>query len=339
MLPRINVDNILKSVRGKRVMVIGDLILDHYLAGTVDRISPEAPVPIVSLEAGRERWFPGGAANVVRNIASLGGTALMAGIVGDDQGGARLLGLLREEGIDTSCVIKDPSRPTTSKTRIMSGSHQLIRLDSEYTEPASGDIRGALLNAIERLLDSIDAVVLEDYNKGVLTPELIRRIIDGARSYDLPVAVDPKFENFFSYTGCTLFKPNRAETSRALGRIIRSVEDATSAGEELLERLEADAVMITLGEDGAVLIREGEAPFHRPAPAMHVFDVSGAGDTVIAIMALGLASGLSFEDGVRISGFAAAATCAEPGVYAVSPTDVMREVVRYSSSGKDTDKV
>lgn len=339
MLPQVNIENILKSMHGKRVLVLGDLIMDHYLTGSVDRISPEAPVPIVSMETGSERWVPGGAANVARNITSLGGTAIMAGLVGDDEGGERLLGLLDDEGIDTSSVVTDPSRPTTSKTRIMSGSHQLLRLDSEDTRPASSSVMERLLSAVLPSMEGFDSIVLGDYNKGVLVPGLIEVVIREAATMGVPVAVDPKFENFFAYTGCSLFKPNRTETSRALGRVIRTVDEATAAGVELLGRLDAGAVMITLGEDGAVLCAGGEPPFHRPAPAMHVFDVSGAGDTVIAVMALGLASGLPLTDGVRISGFAAAATCAEPGVYAVSPADVMREVDRYSSGDKGTDTV
>jgi D-beta-D-heptose 7-phosphate kinase/D-beta-D-heptose 1-phosphate adenosyltransferase len=157
-----------------------------------------------------------------------------------------------------------------------------------------------------------------------------------ARELDVPVAVDPKFINFFQFRGCTLFKPNRLETARALGMEIRSVEDAGTAGKLLLERLDAQAVLITLGGDGSLLCRKDREPFHRPAAAMHVFDVSGAGDTVIAVMALTMAAGLSMEDGVRTSVFAAAATCAEPGVYAVRPEDIIREVERYSrSSGAD----
>ena len=337
LIPDNNIENILDSLRGKRVLVAGDLILDHYIEGRVDRISPEAPVPIVSLERTGEKWVPGGAANVARNIFSLGGIPLMAGTVGDDTEGRLLVNLLENEGINTDAVIFDSNRPTTSKTRIMSGGHQLIRLDREITEPVSEKIQNVVSSQIERIIGELNAIVLEDYNKGVLTPGLISGILSVSRRENVPVAVDPKFMNFFEYRGCTLFKPNRLETSLALGMEIKTVDDAIEAGEQLLDRLSAFSVLITLGGDGSVLCRKDSEPFFRPAAARHVFDVSGAGDTVIAVMALSIAAGLPLDDGVRISSFAAAATCSEPGVYAVSPSDIVKEVERYSSR-KDTDK-
>lgn len=331
MIPDNNIENILESMQGKRVLVVGDLILDHYLDGKVERISPEAPVPIVSLEKKCERWVLGGAANVARNICSLGGIPVMAGVIGEDREGEILKRLLLDEGVDTCAVVSDPARPTTSKTRIIaSGGHQVIRLDSEITDPISDSVALDILSGIEEISSQLDAVVLEDYNKGVLIPGLISRVISNSRSKGIPVAVDPKFINFFEFNGCTLFKPNRLEISRALGRVITTIDEAAAAGNEILERLSADAVLITLGEEGSILCRKDLDPFHRPTAARHVFDVSGAGDTVIAVMALSLASGLPLEDGVRISVFAAAATCAEPGVYAVKPDDIVREVDRYS---------
>ncbi len=330
MIPDNNIENILESMQGKRVLVVGDLILDHYLDGKVDRISPEAPIPIVSLEKKLERWVLGGAANVARNIRSLGGIPVMAGVTGEDREGEILTGLLSDEGVDISAVVSDPTRPTTLKTRIISGGHQVIRLDSEVTDPISESVMQDILSRIEGTTSQLDAVVLEDYNKGVLVPELISRMISISRSNGIPVAVDPKFINFFEFNGCTLFKPNRLEISRALGRVISTVEEASFAGNEILSRLSADAVLVTLGEEGSILCRKNSDPFYRPVAARHVFDVSGAGDTVIAVMALSLASGVPLDDGVRISVFAAAATCAEPGVYAVKPNDILREVDRYS---------
>jgi len=338
LIPEHNIENILDRLRGKRVLVVGDLILDRYLEGEVERISPEAPVPIVSLSQNGEKWVPGGAANVARNIASLGGIPLMAGAAGDDVEGKKLVELLRRDGIDTDAVICDPGRHTTSKTRIMSDGHQLIRLDREITEPISEEMQGEIISQVEKLIDSLDAIVLEDYNKGVLVPGLISRILSIARTSNVPVAVDPKFLNFFEFRGCTLFKPNRLEASRALGMEINTIDDALKAGEELLEKLSAGSVLITLGSKGSVLCRRNAEPFCRPAAARHVYDVSGAGDTVIAVMALSLAAGLSLPDGVRISGFAAAATCSEPGVYAVCSSDIIREVEHYSS-GKNTGKI
>ena len=330
MIPDNVVENILDSFRGKRVLVVGDLILDHYLEGKVDRISPEAPVPIVSLESNQGVWVPGGAANVARNVRSLGGVPLIAGVAGEDSEGEILSRLLADEGVDTGALILDPERPTTSKTRIMSDGHQLIRLDREVVRGIPLKLMDGLLEAVEGMVHRIDAVVLEDYNKGVLIPEMVRDLIAICSKKGIPVAVDPKIRNFFSFRGCTLFKPNRLETSRALSMDIDSVERAREAGRILLDKLRSEAVLITLGGQGSVLCRSDAEPFHRPAVSRHVYDVSGAGDTVIAVMALALASGLDLEEGVRVANFAAAATISEPGVYAVEPSDIIREVNRYS---------
>jgi len=331
-LAHINIGNILNGFKGKRVLVVGDLILDRYLEGRVERISPEAPVPVVSLENGRGRLVPGGAANVARNVFSLGGIPVVAGVGGDDAEGGMLKDLLRDEGIDTTALVTDSDRPTTTKTRVMSGGHQLIRLDREVTSPVSERVRKDILAGMATVMDSIDVVILEDYNKGVLVPELIAETITLAREKDVPVIVDPKFTNFFAYRGCSLFKPNRLETSRALGMDIQTPEDAAVAGESLLDRLNASAVLITLGSRGSLLCRKGMEPFHVKAATIHVYDVSGAGDTVAAVMALAMAAGVPLEEGVRIAVLAAAATCGEPGVYAVRPEDVVREEERHSES-------
>ncbi len=334
MIPH-NIENILDSLKGKRVLVAGDLILDHYLEGIVERISPEAPVPIVSLESSQGHWVPGGAANVARNICSLGGIPVMAGVYGSDREGQLLVELLEGEAIDTGAMVMDAERPTTSKTRIMSDGHQLIRLDREVTRPVPAEIHGEIIRRIAEIAHRLDAIILEDYNKGVLVPALIAQVIALARERDIPVAVDPKFINFFEFRGCTLFKPNRNETARALGIELRNVEDVKKAGETLLDRLDAESILITLGGEGSVLCRRGRQPFHRPAVARHVYDVSGAGDTVIAVMTMALAAGVPLEDGVRLSVFAAAATCSEPGVYAVRPGDIIREVEHFARSDTD----
>lgn len=329
MHPEHNILNILDSFQRKRVLIAGDLILDHYLNGLVDRISPEAPVPIVLLDNQGEKWVPGGAANVARNIKALGGVPLVAGVIGGDEYGDRIKELLRSDGIDTQAIAVDGARPTTVKTRIMSKGHQLVRIDRESTEPISSVIMADVIRQVEAELDSVDCIILADYNKGFLIPELIRFILDSAKSRKIPVAVDPKFNNFFEYEGCSLFKPNRLETAHALGMKIISVSDASEAGRELLFRTNATAVLITLGDQGSLLCEKGGIEHHFPAVVRHIYDVSGAGDTVIAVMALVLASDASLKDGVLIAGLAAAAACAEPGVYAVNCSDIQREVSRH----------
>ncbi len=338
LLPEYNIENILNSFQRKRVLVIGDLILDHYLSGSVDRVSPEAPVPIVLLNNRREKWVPGGAANVARNITALGGISLVAGVIGADDSGDKLKELLQTEGIEISAVAVDMEKPTTVKTRIMAKGQQLIRVDRESVEPISGSVMAEIIRRIETELNTVDCIVLADYNKGLLIPELIRFILDSADSRGIPVTVDPKFDNFFAFEGCTLFKPNRIETECGIGMKIRTLDDASKAGEELIMRTSAAAVLITLGEQGALLCRKGEEDYHMKAVTKHIYDVSGAGDTVIAVMALVLASESSLEEGVQIAGLAAAAACAEPGVYAVNCEDIHREVKRFTqSSNADSD--
>ncbi len=328
MLPDGDVRQMLEGFEGQRILVIGDLILDHYLRGEVLRVSPEAPVPIVSLHTDGVRWVAGGAANVARNILSLGGSPLLAGLIGNDREGSLLLDILRSDGVDVDCVVTDAGRPTTTKTRIMSRSHQLIRVDKEVTTAVDGNAAEELWRKIEGKLLEVDAVVFEDYDKGSVVPGLVERVMESSTRGDIPVAVDPKFRNFWSYTGCSLFKPNRIEVSRAMGIELASIEDAMKAGDQLCSKLLAGCVLMTLGEEGSVLCRPGLSPLHLPAVAQHVFDVSGAGDTVTAVMALTLGSGIPLEEGARLASFAAAAVCAEPGVYAVTAEDILRETGR-----------
>jgi D-beta-D-heptose 7-phosphate kinase/D-beta-D-heptose 1-phosphate adenosyltransferase len=326
----------LDGFRGRRVLVIGDLILDHYLRGEVLRVSPEAPVPIVSLHSDGVRWVAGGAANVARNILSLGGLPLLAGFVGNDREGKHLLEILENDGVDVDCVVTDGSRPTTTKTRIMSRSHQLIRVDKEVTSSVDQKAADELWRRIESKLPDTDSVVFEDYDKGSIVPDLVERVMEASSGSGIPVVVDPKFRNFWTYRGCSLFKPNRIEAARAMGVELGSAEDAMSAGDRLCEELSASCVLMTLGEEGAVLCRSGQPPVHLPTAAMHVFDVSGAGDTVTAVMALVLGSGVPVEDGARLASFAAAAVCAEPGVYAVRAEDILRETERFSLASRES---
>jgi rfaE bifunctional protein kinase chain/domain len=338
LLPDADVRRILEGFRGRRILVIGDLILDHYLRGEVLRISPEAPVPIVSLQTDGVRWVAGGAANVAGNVLSLGGIPLLAGLVGNDTEGTLLADILRREGIDTDCVVTDASRPTTTKTRIMSRSHQLIRVDKEVVNSVEGTVAGELQTRITEKLPGVDAVVFEDYDKGSITPALVDRVMKSASKYSIPVVVDPKFRNFWMYRDCSLFKPNRIEVSRAMGLELGSIADAMEAGNRLCTELGAGSVLMTLGEEGAILCRPGTDPLHLPTAARHVFDVSGAGDTVTSVMAMVLGSGVGLEQGAELASLAAAAVCAEPGVYAVRAEDILREAGRFTDdAGKNPD--
>ncbi len=321
--------SLLRKFRGKRILVAGDLVLDHYLEGTVSRISPEAPVPVVALGDNCERKIPGGAANVALNVLSLGGKPVMAGVVGDDRDGEILLGLLTDAGVDVEAVVLDRGRPTTVKTRIMGRNQQLMRIDREKTHFLSAEVDAVLRSRIDRAMGCVSAVILEDYDKGVLAPAMIEHIINGAIEREMPVAVDPKIRNFWKFTRCSLFKPNRHEAGNALGMDIDGVDKAIDAAGEIRKRLSAEAVLITLGSNGSVLVHgQNNLSQHLPTVARHVFDVSGAGDSVIAVMGLAGGCGMAVTDAAKLANLAAAAVCAEPGVYAVRPDDIIREAGR-----------
>lgn len=318
----------LLAFRGARVLVLGDLVLDHYLEGRVDRISPEAPVPVVTLDNGGERYAPGGAANVALNVLSLGGSPVIAGVVGEDPDGRLLKGLLREGGVDVSCVFADPSRPTTRKTRVISRGHQLIRIDREFTSPRRVTGESQENSAILGALGGVKAVIFEDYDKGFLGDFNIPRIAGAARELGIPVLADPKFRNFMLYKGVSLIKPNIREASNVLGRELEdcSPDQARKACEDILQLLGSDAVLLTLGAGGSILcVQGGGSPLVQSTAARHVFDVSGAGDAVIAVMGLAYATGVSPVRAAVMANYAAAAVCAEPGVYAVKPDDILRE--------------
>lgn len=330
LIPDNDTARLLSMFSGRRVLVVGDLVLDHYLEGEVSRISPEAPVPVVSLGDSSERWLPGGAANVALNVLSLGGKPSIAGVVGSDAGGEKLLSLLSGSGVDVSGVAADTSRPTTVKTRIMGRNQQLMRVDREKTEDVSDETGEDLFARLEQVFPGADSVIIEDYNKGVLSRNVIHRVMGMAEAFSLPVSVDPKLNNFWEYRKSFIFKPNRYEAGAALGSVIETPEDAVSAAKLILEKLVCRAVLLTMGSRGSVLVdREAAASSHIPAVTRHVFDVSGAGDSVIAVMGLAACCSMSLYDAARLANLAAAAVCSQPGVYAVNPGDIVREAARF----------
>lgn len=273
-----------------RIAVIGDLMLDRYLFGSVTRMSPEAPVPILDIEVTETRL--GGAANVGHNIHSLSASPLLVGVVGEDNKGALLRELVEGLGFDSSGIITDPNRPTTIKSRVVAGSQQMLRVDQEKKHPISTDIEDKIIAVIEKNINSLDAIILEDYNKGVLSESLIKRVIAIAKQNNIPTFVDPKFDNFFAYQGVTVFKPNRKEMQDALGYKTKSDAEINKAGIALLEKLGAENVLLTLSEKGMRLFERGNSePFAIPTMAREVADVSGAGDTVIATLAVACACG------------------------------------------------
>ena len=308
-------DALLAAFSDKTVMVIGDLMLDRYLWGKVSRISPEAPVPVVDIESESSRL--GGAANVSYNVLSLGARAVPLGIVGNDAEGELIKRMFQEKGFPTEGILTDANRFTTVKTRVIAHHQHVVRTDREIREGISKAVQDKLMDHFERRLDGLDGIILEDYNKGLLVPEFIGRVIARAREKGKMVFVDPKYDHFFEYRGVTLFKPNRKEAFDRLGIKLDSEDAFRSALKRLMDELDSRAVLITLGEEGMILQERGREIMRVPTRAVKVHDVSGAGDTVIAAMAVVMSAGGSAEEAATIANQAAGIVCGEVGIVPV----------------------
>lgn len=296
---------------GRKVLVLGDLMLDRYLWGDTDRISPEAPVPVV--EAREETQRLGGAANVAQNVRALGGEPLLIGVCGEDLFGRELIRLLESLDISPISVVPSRERRTTCKTRILARRQQMIRIDREDRHELPPEVLEAVVHKVERALEEVEACVISDYGKGVITAELLELVLPVARARGIPVAVDPKETHFFRYLGVSTITPNQAEASAAFGRRIRDLDTLLQAGRALLERLDSDSVLITRGADGMALFRPHEPAWSFPAVAHEVYDVTGAGDTVVSVFALALAAGAELAEAAAISNHAAGIVVQEVG--------------------------
>lgn len=320
----------------RRVLCIGDLMLDRYVYGSVDRISPEAPIPV--LHTKRETATLGGAGNVVQNIAALGGAVDFVAVVGQDKAAHDVLQAAGTLHNVDAHLLADSSRPTTEKTRFVANGQQLLRADHEVSAPLSADLEQKLLQRVEAVLNACDAVILSDYAKGVLTDSVIARVIERARAAGKTIIVDPKGRDFSKYRGAHFLTPNRKELSDACGHDIKSVEDAAEAAQTLIRTLGIGHVLVKLGADGVCLVREGQAPLHFCTKAREVFDVSGAGDTVAATLALALASGLRAEDAAEIANVAGSIVVGKVGTASVTRDEIARELMFGGSSAAE-DKV
>lgn len=271
----------------------------------------------------------GGAANVALNALSLGAETLLIGITGADSNRETLLELFDSAGLATQGLIRDPSRPTTCKTRILSQNHHITRVDFESRAQITPDIEQAVFNAFSSVADSIDAVVLEDYNKGLLSEGLIREVMVVARRHGIPVLVDPKLRNFLAYAGCTIFKPNLSEIAASLGIAINNNDqEVEEACVRLQEKIRAEAIVVTRSEKGMTIFKSGRFT-HIGATSLEVADVSGAGDTVIGVLALGAAAGIALETSAAIANLAAATVCQEVGAVAVKPEKLLRACLEH----------
>jgi len=321
LLPAARAAALLDAMRGRRVLVLGDVMLDEFLWGRVSRISPEAPVPVVQVT--RQSFHLGGAGNVAANVRSLGGTAVLAGVVGRDAAGARVSEALAAAGVESRLVDLGRERPTTVKTRIVAHGQQVVRADREDASDAPPHAEAALLESIRSELPSCAALVVSDYEKGVVTASLLRRVLRLARRRRVPVLVDPKVRHFRLYRGATVVTPNQLETEQATGLPLDGAPGLHAAGRRVLSLLSCRAVLVTRGEHGMSLFERGRPPLHVPTAAREVFDVTGAGDSVIATMALALAAGASLVEAAVLANCAAGVVVGKLGTAQATPEEVL----------------
>jgi D-beta-D-heptose 7-phosphate kinase / D-beta-D-heptose 1-phosphate adenosyltransferase len=324
-------DKELADLRGRTVLCIGDLMLDEFVYGEVERISPEAPAPVIAVR--RSETTIGGAGNVARNLASLGVRCIFVGVVGDDDAGRALTAALQAEALIDARLVTDASRPTTRKVRFVSEhySTHLLRADWEFAKPVARDKEQALIDHALDALPRADAIVLSDYAKGVLTPRVIRAAIDAAREALKPVIVDPKGTDYSVYRGATLITPNRQELAAATRRRTDSDAEIAVAAAEIAQLVESKAVLVTRSEDGMTLLVTGEAPIHVAAYPVKVRDVSGAGDTVAAVLAAMLGAKAGFEAAMRAANAAAAVAVSKRGTATVSASELRGRILPAAS--------
>ena len=319
-----NFQGILNQIRSKKVVVVGDLILDKYIQGKADRISPEAPVPVVEVTHESVRF--GGAANVAYNISSLGGIVEVIGLVGDDQNGETLMDMFNRSGIGTSGIFIDSGRPTSTKSRLMANRQQIVRIDRESKAPLAESAFSVLVeSALSKMTDS-DAIIFEDYDKGVVDSEFIHQVLKKRSFHPQPVVVDPKVENFWNYKGVTSITPNLKEASTAVKRPITDDESLISVGCEIVDRLELNSLLITRGEDGMTLFQPDAGQVsvnHISTQPREVFDVTGAGDTVVSVYTLALAAGADFLTAAKLANYAGGIVVGEMGCVAVTSEQLM----------------
>lgn len=318
-LTRERLQGLLAKMATQRIVILGDAMLDVYLSGEVERISPEAPVPVVSVR--QRRTALGGAANVAANVAAIGAEARLVAVIGTDARGDSLRRELTQHRLKGEWLIQVADRPTTSKTRVVARGQQIVRIDEEVEDPISDDAAGELARVLEQAIADADALLVEDYNKGALTAVVIERALTLARRRGVPVVVDPKFRHFFAYRGATVFKPNRRELEQAMGAALDLAHpDALPA---TLERLGVDNLLLTLGDEGMVLITKDGQTTRIPTMAREVYDVSGAGDTVTAWVGSALAAGASMREAAHLATYAAGIEVGKAGVATVSPAELL----------------
>lgn len=311
----------ISSMQEQRILVLGDLMLDEFIWGKVNRISPEAPVPVVHVTG--ESAYPGGAANVARNLADFGVPVIIGGMIGDDKNGEQLQKLLHQSRISAEAILTIPDYQTIVKTRIIARQQQVVRVDRELRRPISPKEIDELLRRLGKIIPTVNAVIIEDYGKGFITQQLVDHIISLAANHLCIVTVDPNLNNPLDWSGATLVKPNRKEAFTALGLPEEeTLTDVLKIGELLLEKWQVNSLLITLGEEGMMLFDPPDPPYHTPTRAREVFDVSGAGDTVIAFVTAALAAGLDSVQAAEIANHAAGVVVGKLGTATLTPEEL-----------------
>ncbi|MEF3695504.1 MAG: D-glycero-beta-D-manno-heptose-7-phosphate kinase [Candidatus Cloacimonadota bacterium] len=319
----------LNAFSGKRILVIGDLMLDHYVWGEVKRISPEAPVPV--LEAEKEEYRPGGAANVALNLKSLGAEPLLLGLIGADSAGEILQEALLSRGITASYLVRSPQRKTCLKTRMNAAGQQILRIDYEDSSVLSTDEESLCLQALNRALTEAEAVIIEDYNKGLLSPAFIGSVLQYCSLKALPVAVDPKYHNFFSYKAVDIFKPNYSELLARLENAPLTEEEFLASAEAFRQKQGIKHLVVTRGAKGLIIFSPDSAPVQLPTYAREVFDVTGAGDTVISVLALAYVCGTDILEAARLANHAAGVVCGKKGTATANLQEIVDSIVRQET--------
>lgn len=310
-----------------RILVVGDIILDDFLYGEAERISPEAPVPVVDVK--RQATLLGGAANVVNNLVALGAKAALCGVIGNDDGGNRVLKLLHDLKVPTDGTVVEIGRSTAVKTRVVAAHQQVVRFDREDKSPLQSGARKRLGEFIRRAQKNFNAVIISDYGKGVISADLMEAILKAAKSQNIPVLVDPKPENFDLYHGTTVVTPNLKEAGQALGRKLDTIESVEKGGRELVEKYKTEMALITRGEHGMNLFRAGVRSHHIPTRAKQVYDVTGAGDTVIATFTLGLCVGADPVEAAELANQAAGVVVGKLGTATATQGEIRSALAAF----------
>ncbi|MDR3244330.1 MAG: D-glycero-beta-D-manno-heptose-7-phosphate kinase [Elusimicrobiota bacterium] len=323
-----NLINLISLFSKQSVLVIGDIMIDKFVWGEVNRISPEAPVPVVEVK--KETEMLGGAGNVANNLASYNAKSYIVGAIGDDIAGQSLMEQLKSKNINSDYIIRDSNRPTIVKTRIIAASQQVVRFDKEVKGHFSNNTQLKIVQNIESLIPRMNAVIISDYGKGIVSPMLLKRTIELCKKYKIPIAVDPKVENFTKYKGVTTITPNTKEAIEGMGAVnINTDKDLADLGKKILSFLKTKSVLITRSEKGMMLICHKNQIINIPTRAKEVYDVTGAGDTVISTMTLALAANADLISAAEIANFAAGIVVAKIGTATASPQELKNTIAEF----------